>query len=353
MKGSLVYLAGPPRGKDDKAKAWPPYFQTKARLTSRRYGEERGHDSSQFLLFTMKSTHRPRIVVIGSSNTDLVVQCARLPRPGETQLGGQFARHPGGKGANQAVAAVRAGARVAFVGVHGDDGFGRDAKAGMRREGIDTTHFRERPGESSGIALILLGGHARENLIAVAKSANDCVSAEDVLAAEGMIAKSDAVLCQLEIPAEPVEAAAALASRYGVPFFLNPAPARRLSARLLRSVHTLIPNESEAEALSGCSDPEAAARTLHGKGCQSVVITRGARGALLCDEAGVTRIPAPRVKAIDTVGAGDCFSAWLAVGIASGLPLREASLRAVRAASLSVTRAGAQAGMPKREELDG
>jgi len=299
----------------------------------------------------MKSKHRPRIVVIGSSNTDLVVQCARLPRPGESQLGGQFARHAGGKGANQAVAAARAGARVAFVGAHGDDDFGRDAKAGLRREGIDTKHFRQRAGESSGIALILLGGRSRENLIAVAKSANDSVSAEDIQAAEGLIAKSDAVLCQLEIPRAAVETAAALARRCGVPFFLNPAPARRLSARLMRRVHALIPNESEAEALSGCSDPEAAARVLRGKGCQQVVITLGACGALVCDEAGVSRIAAPRVKPVDTVGAGDCFSAWLVVGVASGLSLREASLRAVRAASLAVTRAGAQSGMPRWEEV--
>jgi ribokinase len=300
----------------------------------------------------MKSGIRPRIVVIGSSNTDLVVQCADLPRPGETQLGGQFARHPGGKGANQAVAAARAGARVAFIGAHGDDEFGRAAKAGLRREGIDTTHFRPCAGESSGIALILLGGRSRENLIAVAKSANDRVSSGDVLAAEELIAKSHAVLCQLEIPAAPVETAAALASRYGIPFFLNPAPARRLSARLLRRVHTLIPNESEAEALTGRNDPEIASRVLRVKGCRQVVITLGARGALLCDEAGVSRIPAPRVKPVDTVGAGDCFSAWLAVGIASGLSLREACLRAVRAASIAVTRAGAQAGMPRREELE-
>jgi ribokinase len=300
----------------------------------------------------MKSGQGPRIVVIGSSNTDLVLQCAELPRPGETQLGGQFVRHPGGKGANQAVAAARAGARVAFIGAHGDDDFGRAAKAGLRREGVDTTHFRQHAGESSGIALILLGGRSRENLIAVAKSANDCVSSEDILAAEVLIAKSDAVLCQLEIPAAPVEAAAALANRHGVPFFLNPAPARRLSVRLLRRVHTLIPNESEAEALTGHSNPEIASRVLRKKGCRQVVITLGARGALLRDEAGVARIPAPRVKPVDTVGAGDCFSAWLAVEIASGLPLREACLRAVRAASMAVTRAGAQAGMPRREDVE-
>jgi ribokinase len=300
----------------------------------------------------MTSDRRPKIVVIGSSNTDLVVQCAHLPRPGETQLGGQFLRQAGGKGANQAVAAARAGARVAFVGAHGDDDFGRGAKAALRREGIDTTHFRQRADEPSGIALILLGGRSRENLIAVAKSANDGVSSEDVLAAERLIAKSDAVLCQLEIPGPAIEKAAELANRHGVPFFLNPAPARRLSARLLRRVHTLIPNESEAETLSGRSDPEEASRILRAKGCQQVVVTLGARGALLCDEAGVSRIPAPRVKPVDTVGAGDCFSAWLAVGIASGWSLQEASLRAVRAASVAVTRTGAQAGMPRREELE-
>ena len=300
----------------------------------------------------MKSRRRPGIVVIGSSNTDLVVHCARLPRPGETQLGGQFARHAGGKGANQAVAAARAGARVAFVGAHGDDEFGRDAKAALRREGIDTAHFRQRAGESSGIALILLGGRSQENLIAVAKSANDSISAEDVLAAERLIAKSDAILCQLEIPSAAVETAAELADRYGIPFLLNPAPARRLSARLLRRVHTLIPNESEAEALSGSGDVETAARILLGKGCDQVVITLGARGALICDESGTSRIRAPRVRPVDTVGAGDCFSAWLAVGVASGWSLREASLRAVRAASLAVTRAGAQTGMPRWEELE-
>jgi ribokinase len=300
----------------------------------------------------MKSERQPRIVVIGSSNTDLVVQCSRLPRPGETQLGGHFAKHPGGKGANQAVAAARAGAHVAFVGAHGDDDFGRDAKAGLRGEGIDATHFRKCAGESSGIALILLGGRSRENLIAVAKSANDRVSSEDVRAAEGLIARSHAVLCQLEIPPEPVQAAAELANQYGVPFFLNPAPARRLSARLLRSVHTMIPNALEAEALTGFSEPETAARALRKKGCRQVVITLGRRGALICDDAGCSRVSAPRVKPVDSVGAGDCFVAWLAVGIANGLPLREASLRAVRAASLAVTRPGAQAGMPSRAEVE-
>jgi ribokinase len=237
------------------------------------------------------------------------------------------------------------------VGAHGDDAFGREAKAGLRREGIDTSHFRPYPGESSGIALILIGGRSKENLIAVAKSANDRLSGADVLAAAALIAKCDAVLCQLEIPEEPVEVAAVLARKYGVPFLLNPAPARRLPVRILRQVHTLIPNASEAEALTGISDPKTAARALLKKGCSRIAITLGSQGALIGDATGFTRIPAPHVKPVDTVGAGDCFAAWLAVGIAEGIPLIEASMRAVRAASLSVTRSGAQAGMPRRGEL--
>ena len=299
----------------------------------------------------MKPNRLPRLVVIGSSNTDLVVQCPRLPQPGETLLGGEFAQHAGGKGANQAVAAARAGARVTFVGRHGDDDFGRTAKAGLKREGIDVRHFRESAGVPSGIALILIGGRTRENLIAVAKSANDRVSVEDVRAASTVIARCDAVLCQLEVPLAAIEAAAALAAKYGVPFILNPAPARKLPARLLRRVHTLTPNESEAHALTGLLEPVAAARALRRSGCGNVVITLGARGALVCDASGERWVRAPRVKPVDTVGAGDCFSAWLAVGIAGRIELGLAAEWAVRAAALAVTRPGAQAGMPHRTEF--
>lgn len=288
---------------------------------------------------------------MGSSNTDLVLQCARLPRPGESLLGGEFARHAGGKGANQAVAAARAGARVTFVGRHGEDDFGRAAKAGLRREGIDVRHFRPCAGAPSGIALILIGGRSRENLIGVARSANDWVSPDDVEAAGAAIAEADAVLCQLEVPLAAVEAAAALAVVCGVPFILNPAPGRKLPARLLPRVHTLTPNETEAETLTGTRDVKEAARLLRKRGCGQVAVTMGARGAWVSSAEGEGWVKARKVKPVDTVGAGDCFSAWVAVGIAEGLGMVAAVEWAVRAAAMAVTRAGAQAGMPFRREV--
>jgi len=279
------------------------------------------------------SRSRPHLIVVGSSNTDLVIQCARLPKPGETLLGGAFARFAGGKGANQAVAAARAGARVTFIGAHGNDDFGRAAKAGLRREGIDVRYFRERRQVPSGIALILVGGRDRQNLIAVARSANDTLSAADVRAARSVFRQADAVVAQLEVPLAAVQAAAELAASAGIPFILNPAPARKLPANLLRLVDTLTPNEHEVGVV--------------GKGARRTVVTLGARGVRV----GKQRIPAPKVKPVDTVGAGDCFTAWLAVGIAEGLSLEDAARRAVNAASIAVTRPGAQPGMPYRREV--
>ena len=278
------------------------------------------------------SRFKPRLLVIGSSNTDLVIRCDRLPRPGETVLGGEFARFAGGKGANQAVAAARAGARVTFVGAHGRDDFGRAAKTGLRREGIDVRNFREVANAPSGVALILLGGKTRENLIAVARSANDFVSLRGA-----RFADYDAVVTQLEIPLAVVTQAARQARAAGIPFILNPAPARKLPASLLRLVHTLVPNEHEAAILGNSL-----------RHCRQVVVTCGAKGARLGDG---RMIPAPKVKPVDTVGAGDCFTAWLAVGIAEGLSLEGAVRRATRAAAIAVTRPGAQAGMPYCEEI--
>jgi ribokinase len=294
----------------------------------------------------------PRIVVIGSSNTDLVLNCPRLPRPGETIMGGPLAHLAGGKGANQAVAAARAGARVTFIGAHGDDEFGRAAKAVLRAEGVDVRHFIERPGFGSGVALILVGGKSRENLICVAQSANDSLTKTDILRAEKAIAAADAVVAQLEVPLPAVVAAAELAAVYHRPFILNPAPARKLPTSLLRLVHTLTPNKNEAELLTGKSDPASAAKVLLGKGCRQIVVTLGSRGALL-SHTGTrqTNIPAPKVRSVDTVGAGDCFTAWLAVGLAAGMDTQTAVARAVRAASICVTRIGAQASMPRATEV--
>lgn len=275
----------------------------------------------------------------------------RLPRPKQTVTAGEFARHAGGKGANQTLAAARAGAKVTFIGAHGADDFGRDAKAGLRREGVDVQFFLEKKGEQSGVALILVGGRSRENVIAVARSANDRLSAEDVHAAEARFRRADVVLAQQEVPTEAVEAAAELAARHEVPFVLNPAPARKIPQRIMRRVFALTPNEEEVRLLTGEADIRTGARVLLRRGCASVAVTLGARGVLLCDGTGERFIRAPKVQAVDTVGAGDCFSAWLAVGIAEGLSMQTAVERAVRMASIAVTRSGAQAGMPWRREL--
>ena len=256
----------------------------------------------------------PRILLFGSSNTDLVIVCERLPKPGETLLGGTFQRSAGGKGANQAVAAARAGARVVFVGARGEDDFGTFAATGLRRENIDVRHFAVHKDVSSGIALILLGGKSRENLIAVARSANDLISPEAVRAVRSEFFKSDVILTQLEIPMEAVKEAARLANEAQKPFLLNPAPARALPKSLLRLVHTLTPNEHEAAILTGEQNPERAGEKLLKVGCGNVVITLGAKGALLVNGSGIRRFAAPG------------SSQWIRWAL--GIALRGGSLRA-------------------------
>jgi len=293
----------------------------------------------------------PVLVVVGSSNTDLVLGCERLPRPGETLLGGDFHQFHGGKGANQAVAAARAGAQVSFIGVRGDDDFGTRAEAALRREKIETRRFRVAPKTTSGVALILVGGRDRENIIGVARSANDLLSRADIARARLDFRRAAGVIAQLEVPLAAVQAAARLAAEFDVPFFLNPAPARVLPSSLLRQVHTLTPNETEAFFLTREKDPARAGKKLLQLGCRQVVITLGAKGALLVDRTGAYPFSAPKVRPVDTVGAGDCFSGWLAAGLAEKLPLDQAIRRALAAASLSVTRPGAQNGMPYRLEV--
>jgi ribokinase len=294
-----------------------------------------------------------RIVVVGSSNTDLVITVSRLPAPGETIAGGPLQRFGGGKGANQAVAAARAGARVTFIGARGDDDFGRAAAEALRRENIDLTHFTVRRNAGSGVALIVVGGAERENQITIARSANDLLQPADVSRASAAIARAGAVVAQLEIPLAAVRRTAALAWKHRVPFILNPAPVRELPAALLRQVAVLVPNEHEAAHLTGERDPRRAAKHLLRAGCRAVVITLGAKGALVADGDAVRILPAPRVRPVDTVGAGDCFTGWIAAGMAEGLPLLESAARAIRAASISVTRQGAQPSLPSRREIVG
>ncbi|MBV8900592.1 MAG: ribokinase [Verrucomicrobia bacterium] len=294
-----------------------------------------------------------RILVVGSSNTDLVIYCDRLPRPGETVLGGEFQTFGGGKGANQAVAAARAGGNVTFVAARGADDFGKAARDRLAAEGIDLDYFQIAPGVPSGVALILVDGKTRDNLIAVAKSANDALDFTMVSAARPAFARADVVIAQLEIRDEVIEAVAGLCGELGKRWILNPAPTRPLSQPVLAAVHTIVVNEHEAKDYSGVADFDQAVRWFLGQGCKQVVVTLGSEGVIYAGAEGKGRIAAPRVQPVDTTGAGDCFVGWLGVGIADGLSLAEAAEQATRAASLKVTRAGAQAGMPYRAEVTG
>lgn len=249
------------------------------------------------------------------------------------------------------MAAARAGARVTFVGARGRDDFGRAAADSLKREKIDIRYFVEFPQATSGVALILLGGKSRENMIAVARSANDVLTPRHLQSAREEFNRAQVVVAQLEIPLDAVIRAAEMAQAAHVPFLLNPAPARPLPKKLLKLVHTLTPNEHEAALLTGETDPAKAGAKLLKGGCKQVVITLGAQGALLVDARGAKHFRAPKVKPVDTVGAGDCFTGWLAAGMAEGLAIESSIERALRAASLSVTRAGAQPSMPHRREI--
>jgi ribokinase len=294
---------------------------------------------------------RPHILVVGSSNTDMVVFCDRLPHPGETVLGGQFHMFGGGKGANQAVAAARAGGAVTFLGAHGADTFGADARDRLLKEGINVDYFQCVQGAPSGIALILVDGVTRENLIAVAKSANESVDSAMVSAARPVFETAGAVISQLEIRDGAIEAVARICHELGKPFVLNPAPSRLLPKLVYESLYVIVVNEHEARDITGQEDIPSAVRRLHELGCKHVVVTLGARGVMFSEGETVEFVAAPKVHAVDTTGAGDCFVGWLGVGVAEGLSLRAATERACQAASIKVTRAGAQGGMPYRAEV--
>jgi ribokinase len=295
---------------------------------------------------------RPHILVVGSSNTDMVVYCDRLPHPGETVLGGQFHMFGGGKGANQAVAAARAGGAITFLGAYGPDTFGMEARNRLMKEGINVDLFQCVQNMPSGIALILVDGATRENLIAVAKSANEAVDSAMVSAARPVFESAAAVISQLEIRDGAIEAVARLCHELGKPFVLNPAPSRTLPKRIYESLHVIVLNEHEARDISGQEDIRNAIRQLHDLGCKNVVVTLGASGVMFSEGRTVEFVAAPKVQAVDTTGAGDCFVGWLGVGVAEGFSLRAATERACKAASIKVTRAGAQDGMPYRREVE-
>ncbi|MFH1264804.1 MAG: ribokinase [Planctomycetota bacterium] len=298
---------------------------------------------------------KARIVVVGSSNTDMVVKADRIPVPGETVTGGQFVMAAGGKGANQAVAAARLGAQVTFVAKLGQDMFGDQAIENYAKEGIVTNLILRDPENHTGVALIMVDQQG-ENLIAVASGANHALTPEDVERAADRIREADVVMLQLETPMETVEFTAQLAADAGVPVILDPAPAAPLSEALLRRVTYLTPNESEAERLTGVpvrdeASARAAAEKLLAAGARHVIVTLGAKGALVAGPGQATMVPGYAVKARDSTAAGDAFNGGLASALAKGLPLEEAVREASLVGALSVTRMGAQPSLPTADEL--
>ena len=295
------------------------------------------------------------ILIVGSSNTDMVIQTDHLPAAGETIIGGDFFMNPGGKGANQAVAAARLGANVRFVTKTGNDIFGQQARDHFQEEGIDITGSVVDDRHPSGVALITVDQHG-ENTILVASGANAQLLPSDIQFDSLMTSECKAVLLQLEIPLITVRAVIDDAAARKIPVILNPAPAARLEDDVLKKISILTPNEIEASMLTGIDvtdmdTAKVAANALLEKGIGTIVITLGSKGALICTKEGFRHIPTPEVQAIDTTAAGDVFSGALASCIARDCPIEEAVNFACRAASVSVTRLGAQQSAPYLHEL--
>lgn len=296
------------------------------------------------------------IFVIGSSNTDMVVKTTRLPAPGETVIGGSFLMNPGGKGANQAVTAARLGGKVIFVAKVGNDMFGKQAIRQFHHERIDSRFVVTDQGHPSGVALINVDSEG-ENSIVVAPGSNASLKCSDVQAALDQLDHQDIVLLQLEIPLATVAYAIRQAFGKGCRIILNPAPAQALSAEILSSLYIITPNETEAELLTGIKvhdeqTAQQAAEKLRQAGVRNVILTLGARGAYLHNETTSQLICAPPVTPVDTTAAGDCFNGALAVALSEHVDLPQGVVFACKAASVSVTRMGAQSSIPHRKEIE-
>jgi ribokinase len=297
-----------------------------------------------------------RICVVGSSNVDLTFRTTRMPLVGETLTAHGFQTAFGGKGANQAVTAARLGAKVAFVACVGNDAFGHESLKTLRADGLDTTHVRIDSAQATGTAAIIVDDAAR-NCILIVPGANANLSPQDIRDAAPTIQAADVLLCQLEVPLETSLEAFRIARAAGVRTVLTPAPAVPLPYELLTLTDLLVPNETEIALLTGRqtegqNELEAAAQLLRKRGAKVVALTLGERGGLLLDDDGPTWIPAMRVTALDPTGAGDAFTASLAVFCAEGWSLRDAAKRAAGVAALTVTRLGTQTAFPTRAEFE-
>ncbi len=291
------------------------------------------------------------IVVVGTLNMDLVVQAERHPQPGETLLGIAFNTYPGGKGANQAVAAARLGARVDLIGRVGQDGFGDALLAAAAADRVGCRFIQRDATAPTGVALITLD-RAGENTIIVVPGANGQLSPADLSAAEDAFSQAGILLLQLELPQPVVEAAVELAGYHAVQVILNPSPARPLADDLLRRVDTLVLNAGELAVLAGTPEVDEGVRRLLQRGVRSLVVTLGENGALLAQGERRLRLPAHPVEVVDTVAVGDAFVGAFATALSEGLPVEEACRWGNAAGAVAVTRRGAQPSLPNRGELE-
>jgi len=304
----------------------------------------------------MNSSSGSQIIVIGSINTDMLVQAESLPHPGETVLGNEFRISGGGKGANQAVAAARLGGNVMMAACVGDDMFGKQALDNLQAESIDCQHILTSSAHSSGVALISVDQNG-ENQIVVSPGANNQVSAEQVSAILNCADENSLVLLQLEIPLAIVSHAIRVANEKGARVILDPAPAQVLSDEIYAGVYLLTPNQTEAQQLTGITvideqSAEAALRHLLQAGAHNVALTLGPKGVLLGAGETMELIPGVPVEAVDTTAAGDCFNGALASALSRGLSLPDAAGFACKAASFAVTQFGAQDAMPSITDLN-
>jgi ribokinase len=305
---------------------------------------------------TSKRDDHPRVVVVGSINMDLVIRCPELPRPGQTILGRSVCELPGGKGANQAVAAARMGGRVSMIGRVGDDAFGKELINHLNTEGVDTSSMKVTSQTPSGLAVVSVDDHA-ENSIVVIPGANAELSVDDVQAASAQIESADILLVQLEISLKTVEAAVAIAHKAGVKVLLDPAPSVGRLPESLLQCDLICPNVTEAEAILGRSfvdsqDIKRGAQELVALGYQRVMITWGARGAIFCDGERMSHVPGFEVDAVDTTASGDAFAGTLAVAWCAEGAIEAAMVRANAAGAIVASRSGAQTAMPTAEEVE-